>query len=235
MTLSRRQFVTRSAALAALPALGTKRCVPRPATLQEAARAKGITYGSYTNWSGVDWRANEAAQTAYRSECGLLVLPVYAQLVHPDESIDDYTTPDIVANVAAANGQQLRGHPLLWEQVLPDWMENILADPSTTRSRALGLMVEQLTTSVDRYRSRVTSWDVVNEGIDAYTGDENGLKLTGWRRKIGPEYLDLAFRAARDADPESARSDTEPAASIGRRRSADHGLRRAIAPECAQQ
>jgi endo-1,4-beta-xylanase len=207
MTLSRREFMASGAALAALPVLGVKRCAPpvvtAPTTLQEAARAKGITYGSYSSWFGSDWKANQAAQTAYRTECGLLTLPVYAQLVHPGESTDDYTTPDIVAEIAAANGQQLRGHPLVWEQVLPDWLNNTLADPATTRDRAIELMVDQLTTSVSRYRGKVTSWDVVNEGIDAYTGDENGLKLTPWRRKIGPEYLDLAFRAAREADPDA--------------------------------
>jgi endo-1,4-beta-xylanase len=201
MTLSRRQFVAGSAALVALPSVGPRRCTPRPTSLQEAASAKGIVYGSYTSWSGADWRANQAAQAAYRTECALLVLPVYAQLVHPEESVYDYSSPDITAEVAAANGQQLRGHPLVWEQTLPDWLNNILNDPATSRTRALGLMIDQLTTSVDRYRGRVTSWDVVNEGVDAYTGDENGLKLTGWRRKIGPEYLDLAFRAAREADP----------------------------------
>jgi endo-1,4-beta-xylanase len=207
MTYTRRRLISQGVALASLPALGLKRCAPpvvtAPATLQEAARAKGLTYGSYSSWFGADWKANAAAQAAYRSECGLLTLPVYAQLIHPEESTYDYSTPDIIAETATANGQQLRGHPLVWEQVLPDWLTNTLADPATSRERALALMIDQLTSSVDRYRGRVRSWDVVNEGIDAYTGDENGLKLTPWRRKIGPEYLDLAFRAAREADPDA--------------------------------
>ncbi len=201
MTLTRRQFVGGAALAAAAPVLAPLRCAPPPTSLREAARAKGLVYGSYTSWFGDQWRANGAAQRAYRAECEMLVLPVYPQLIHPEESRYDYTTPDIVAEIGTANRQQLRSHPLVWEQTLPDWLKNALADPATTRERALSLMTDQITSSVSRYRGKVISWDVVNEGIDAWQGDENGLKLTPWRQKIGPEYLDLAFRAARDADP----------------------------------
>jgi endo-1,4-beta-xylanase len=206
MTLTRRQFIGGSAALGATaPILVSQRCAAPPAdppaTLKAAASARGIAYGAYTSWFGDEWRASAAAQTAYRSECETLVAPVYMQLIRPEASRYDYSTPDVVAEVGAANGQKLRGHPLVWEQAMPDWLTNTLDDPATTRDQALGLMTDLITSSVSRYRGRVSSWDVVNEGIDAWQGDQNGLKLTPWRKKIGPEYLDLAFRAARDADP----------------------------------
>lgn len=50
---------------------------------------------------------------------------------------------------------------------------------------------------VGRYRGRVDEWDVVNEAI----ADDGQLRDTIWLRKIGPDYIELAFRWAREADP----------------------------------
>jgi len=45
------------------------------------------------------------------------------------------------------------------------------------------------------------SWDVVNEAIKPTQGRPDGLRNSVFIDKIGPEFLDLAFRAARRNDP----------------------------------
>ena len=52
-----------------------------------------------------------------------------------------------------------------------------------------------------RYRGRVQSWDVVNEAILPSDNQPNGLRKSFWYDAVGPDYIELAYRTARDADP----------------------------------
>ena len=59
---------------------------------------------------------------------------------------------------------------------------------------------EHIRVVVGRYRGRIVAWDVVNEAV---ADDGSGLRNTVFRQKLGEGYLDLAFRAAREADPDA--------------------------------
>ena len=75
------------------------------------------------------------------------------------------------------------------------WLEN----GSHTRDQLLEILHDHIETVVGRYRGKVFAWDVVNEAVLA-----NGTpRDTIWLRKIGPEYVKLAFQWAREADPDA--------------------------------
>jgi endo-1,4-beta-xylanase len=63
------------------------------------------------------------------------------------------------------------------------------------------LLVEHIRTVVGRYRGRVHSWDVVNEAILPADNQPDGLRKSFWYGAVGPDYIELAFRTARQADP----------------------------------
>jgi endo-1,4-beta-xylanase len=68
-------------------------------------------------------------------------------------------------------------------------------------SSALRIAIEEhVRTVVGRYRGRLVAWDVVNEAV---ADDGSGLRDTVFRQKLGESYLDLAFRAAHEADPDA--------------------------------
>jgi endo-1,4-beta-xylanase len=52
-----------------------------------------------------------------------------------------------------------------------------------------------------RYAGKVHSWDVVNEAIWPPDKRPDGLRDTPWLRNLGAGYIELAFRAAQQADP----------------------------------
>jgi GH35 family endo-1,4-beta-xylanase len=107
----------------------------------------------------------------------------------------DFSTADLLLAWAESHGKELRGHTLVWHRALPAWM---LAR-SWTRDELLAFLRSYVTTVVGRYRGRIAEWDVVNEALN----DDGTWRRSLWYDVIGPDYVEAAFRFAREADPAS--------------------------------
>ncbi len=81
------------------------------------------------------------------------------------------------------------GHPLVWCQGMPDWIQN----RSIERQELSTMMVDHIKTVVDRYKEDVKIWSVVNEAFHQ-RGDV-------FNQVIGKEYIELAFKTVREIDP----------------------------------
>jgi endo-1,4-beta-xylanase len=112
--------------------------------------------------------------------------------VHPAPGRWRFAAADALVAFAGARGMRVRGHPLLWHEQLPAWVEALEASPAALR-RALAGHVGRL---VGRYRGRVAAWDVVNEAVTP----EGALRPTVFRA-LGDGYLAEAFGLAHAADP----------------------------------
>jgi endo-1,4-beta-xylanase len=64
-------------------------------------------------------------------------------------------------------------------------------------------MLEHITKVAGHYAGRIHSWDVVNEAVFPKHGRSDGLRNTPWLEFLGPNYIDIAFRAAVAADPQA--------------------------------
>jgi len=115
--------------------------------------------------------------------------------VHPGPDRYDFSAADAIVAFAADHGMQVRGHTLVWHYQLPPW----LTGGDWTRDELIQILQEHITTVVGRYRGQVAAWDVVNEAI----ADDGSLRDTIWLRGIGPEYIDMAFQWAHEADPDA--------------------------------
>ncbi len=102
---------------------------------------------------------------------------------------------DAIVEYALANGQDVRGHTLLWHNQNPSWLEN--GDFSQQELREI--LREHIETVVGRYAGQIQQWDVANEIFD-----DGGNLRTGdniWIRELGVEIVGDAFRWAHAADP----------------------------------
>jgi endo-1,4-beta-xylanase len=123
--------------------------------------------------------------------------------IHPEEKRFDFTESDYIVDWAIKNNKRVHGHTLLWHSYNPKWLSEFDGNAAAWDS----LMKTHIQTVVRHFKGRVLAWDVVNE---AFT-DEGELRNVEsekkessiWREKVGPDYIEKAFRYAHEADPEA--------------------------------
>jgi endo-1,4-beta-xylanase len=115
------------------------------------------------------------------------------QNVHPGILTWRFSVADEMVDWARSHGKRVRGHTLIWSNQNPPWVEQGV----WTRDTLLKVMKNHINTTMGHFRGRVHEWDVVNEAIDPHGNWVRNV----WYRVIGPDYVDWAFRYARQADP----------------------------------
>ncbi|MFG6467718.1 endo-1,4-beta-xylanase [Roseateles sp. BYS87W] len=105
----------------------------------------------------------------------------------------NWATADALVAFATANNLVVRGHTLVWHQQTPDWFFNGTAADIRARLEAY------ITDVVTHFKGKLTCWDVVNE----CTSDDGSAvyRNSRWYQTLGPQYIEIALRAARAADP----------------------------------
>ena len=119
--------------------------------------------------------------------------------IHPREGYYYWDVADEMVSWAEDNGQAVIGHTLVWHSQTPDWVfEDENGDP-LTREALLARMEDHMRTVMTRYKGRVHGWDVVNEAVM----DDGAWRDSPWRRIIGEDYIEQAFRIAHEIDPDA--------------------------------
>ncbi|KAA9005335.1 endo-1,4-beta-xylanase [Paenibacillus spiritus] len=121
--------------------------------------------------------------------------------IHPEEERYDFAAADRIIDWAGKNGIAVRGHTLVWHNQVPAWMFLEKDGTPVARERLLERMREHIRTVVGRYKGRAYAWDVVNEAVDDKT--DRALRPSPWLDIIGPDFIQAAFEAAHEADPEA--------------------------------
>jgi endo-1,4-beta-xylanase len=164
--------------------------------LRDIASAKGIVFGAAVPKEQLI--ANQYFAAITGQQCGILVPEVELKwkALRPSPDEYDFSSADWLLNFAKSHQMLFRGHTLVWEQALPNWFGHVV-----TAENAKKVMVDHITTVARRYAGKMHSWDVVNEAFQIEDGRIDGLKNTPWLRFIGPDYIETAFHAAHEADP----------------------------------
>jgi endo-1,4-beta-xylanase len=114
--------------------------------------------------------------------------------LRPTKGFWNWSDMDAMVKFAAANGIAMKGHTFVWHQQNAPYVEGL-----KTRDEAIALLQEQITTVMTRYKGKIREYDVANEVLN----EDGTMRDTVWLRTIGDDYLDIAFKAARAADPDA--------------------------------
>lgn len=117
--------------------------------------------------------------------------------LRPSEAAFNFTDLDRLAGFAARHGQTVRGHTLVWHAAMRPWTLAALEEGAV---RGRSLMEAHIDGVLGRTASLIRDWDVANEAVADPRDSQELLKDTPWLRSVGPDYLDLAFRLARQRD-----------------------------------
>lgn len=121
--------------------------------------------------------------------------------LRPSEATYNFKQMDEVVAYAETHGMDIEAHHLLWgeDKWLPDWLKN----GNYSKEQLAGIMHDHIATVAGRYKSKIKQWSVVNE---AFTRGQHANGLSDWwadHTGDDMEYIDQAFLAARQADPQA--------------------------------
>jgi endo-1,4-beta-xylanase len=123
------------------------------------------------------------------------------QVVHPVPDRYEFAAADAYVDFGQKHRMAVIGHTLVWHSQTPKWVFKGNEGQPASREVLLNRMREHIHTVAGRYRGRIKGWDVVNEAVA--DGGPDILRDSPWRRIIGDDFLDHAFRFAREADPKA--------------------------------
>ncbi|MEV0724835.1 endo-1,4-beta-xylanase [Micromonospora purpureochromogenes] len=183
------------AAAAGVAALGTTLALAPGASAATTLGASAAQTGRYFGSAVAANKLSDATYVGILNREFTSVTPeneMKWDATEPTQGQFTYANADRIVNHARANGMQVRGHALAWHSQQPGWAQNL----SGTALRSA--MVNHVTQVATYYRGKIHSWDVVNEAFaDGGTGARRDSNL----QRTGNDWIEVAFRAARAADP----------------------------------
>lgn len=123
------------------------------------------------------------------------------QMIQPEPGRFRFDAADAYVKFAEAHKMDLIGHTLVWHSQTPRWVFQGTDGKPATKEELLKRMRDHIHAVAGRYKGKVKGWDVVNEALA--DGGPDILRDSPWRRIIGDDFLDHAFRFAREADPKA--------------------------------
>ncbi|MEU8008071.1 non-reducing end alpha-L-arabinofuranosidase family hydrolase [Catellatospora sp. NPDC049111] len=108
----------------------------------------------------------------------------------PNRGQFNFSSGDQIYNWATQRGLKVRGHTLAWHAQQPGWMQSL------SGSNLRQAMIDHINGVMAHYKGKLAAWDVVNEAFN-----EDGSRRSSNLQGTGNDWIEVAFRTARNADP----------------------------------
>jgi endo-1,4-beta-xylanase len=114
--------------------------------------------------------------------------------IEPERGTFDFSQTDPLVRFAGDNNMKITGLHLLWgdREHLPDWLLN----GNFTAEELKQILQEYISTVANHYKGKIYIWSIANEYTNRVI---NGGDF--WNVKLGPQYVEMAFNWAHEADP----------------------------------
>lgn len=166
-------------------------------SLAALARAKGLELGASFAVHELDRPYGPQYAAAYTRECAAITseLEFKMDALRPRADTIEFEGADRLVAFAERHKLSVRGHTLIWNDFLPEWIHRL--SPGEVEH----LLEAHIETVIARYRGRVAIWDVVNEPIGPWDRLPGNLRKGPFLTALGEGYIARAFRTARRMDP----------------------------------
>ncbi|MEU7100763.1 endo-1,4-beta-xylanase [Streptomyces longwoodensis] len=178
--------------------LGVVSALVTPPTAHAAESTLGAAAaqsGRYFGTAIASGRLGDSAYTTIANREFNMVTPeneMKIDATEPQRGQFNFTNGDRVYNWAVQNGKKVRGHTLAWHSQQPGWMQSL------SGSQLRQAMIDHINGVMAHYKGKIAQWDVVNE---AYADDGSGGRRDSNLQRTGNDWIEVAFRTARAADP----------------------------------
>ena len=122
-----------------------------------------------------------------------------SEVLQPAEGLFDFRLADKFMDYCEQNGLTPTGHCLVWHSQAPRWFFTNDYGMPASREMMIKRIQQHIATVVGRYKGRIKGWDVVNEAIE----DDGSFRKSPFYNIIGEDFIEIAFRAAHEADPDA--------------------------------
>jgi len=165
-------------------------------TLRQAAQHTGVYVGAIRNYQ--DSQQDSTYNSVLNSEYSLVTAENECKWgqIRPSQANFDFAQCDYISAQSASAGAVFRGHNLCWGEGNPGWLTGGRFSPQQLTQ----ILQTHVDTVVKHYRGKTLCWDVVNEAIADNPNPSAPFKTNVWYPAV-PNYIDIAFQAARNADP----------------------------------
>ena len=119
--------------------------------------------------------------------------------LQPKPGLYNFKKADKLIKEVQGEEDKIRGHTLVWHNQIPDWFFLDVEDNYVDKKRLLERMNLHIRNAVDHFRDQVYCWDVVNEAV-ADGDNEQVYRKNKWYQILGEDYVDKAFKFAREVD-----------------------------------
>jgi len=190
---SNRYRVVLAAATGLLAAAGSVVLIP---TANAAASTLGAAAAQSGRYFGTAIAAGRLGDSTYTTVAGREFNMVTAEnemkpdATEPQRGQFNFSSGDQIYNWATQRGMKVRGHTLAWHAQQPSWWQGL------SGSSLRQAMIDHINGVMAHYKGKLAAWDVVNEAFN-----EDGSRRNSNLQNTGNDWIEVAFRTARAADP----------------------------------